>query len=119
MIDRRNKQFVLFSQEHFGNRVQCLRLKKTLSCLVVKSTPSSAKYITQRAEGKSFQLVRANKKLLQKQILSELGKVVSLKDLSNIHQKQKLNSGINSLEGSVKLLKCTYGGVHGNDDSWL
>jgi len=76
---------------------------------MVESTPSSAKYLTQRAKGESFQLVRTNKKLLQKQISSELGKVVSLKDLSNIHQKQKLNSGINSLEGTVKLLKCTYG----------
>jgi len=38
-----------------------------------------------------------------------LEKVVSLKDLSNIHQKQKLSSGINSLERTVKLLKCTYG----------
>jgi len=26
-----------------------------------------------------------------------------------MHQKQKLNSGINSLEGTSKLLKCTYG----------
>ena len=94
-----------------------LAVGKTLSCLVVKSTPSSEKYLTQRAEGKSFQLVRANKKLFQKQISSELRKVVSLKDLSNIHQKQKLNSSINSLEGTVKLLKCTYDG--GNNDSWL
>jgi len=76
---------------------------------MVKSTPSSAKYLTQRAQGESFQLVRANKKVLQKQISSEFGKIVSLKDLSNIHQKQKLNSDINSLEGTVKLLKCTYG----------
>jgi len=51
---------------------------------MVKSTPSSAKHLTQRAKGESFQLVRTNKKLLQKQISWELSKVVSLKDLSNI-----------------------------------
>ena len=52
--------------------------------------------------------IRANKKLLQEQISSESGKVVLLKDLSNIHQKQKLNIGANSLEGTVKQLKATY-----------
>jgi len=46
---------------------------------MVKPTPSLAKYLTQRAKGESFQLVRASKKLLQKQISSELRKVVSLK----------------------------------------
>jgi len=87
---------------------------------MVKSPPSSAKYLTQRAKGESFQFVRANKKLFQKQISSELRKVASLKGLSNIHQKQKLNNGINSLEATVKLLKCTYGEfmarmIHGFD----
>jgi len=54
------------------------------------------------AKVSSLMRIRANKKLLQKQISSESGKVVSLKDLSNIDQKQKLNIGANSLERTVK-----------------
>jgi len=66
-----------------------------------------------------FPTCKAKQETASKANIIGIGKVVSLKDLSNIHQKQKLNSGINSLEGTVKLLKCTYGGVHGNDVSWL
>ena len=62
-----------------------------------------------KAKVSNLMRIRANKKLLQEQISSESGKVVLLKDLSNIHQKQKLNIGANSLEGTVKQLKATYG----------
>ena len=59
---------------------------------------------------KAISLLRmnANKKLVQKQLIEDSGKIILLKDLSNLKASIKLNQPRNDLDATVRLLKETY-----------
>ena len=54
-------------------------------------------------------MMSANKKLVQQQMSQESGKIVLLKDLSNLTTRAKQNSSKNDLDGCVKKLMEKYG----------
>ena len=53
--------------------------------------------------------MKANKKMIQQQLCKETGKIILLKDLSNIATANKSGKSGNDLNSTVTLLMDTYG----------
>ena len=53
--------------------------------------------------------MKANKKLIQKQLTEETGKIILLKDLTNISTSMKEGKSRNDLDSTIGLLQDKYG----------
>ena len=59
--------------------------------------------------------MKANKKFIQQQLTEETGKIILLKDLTNISTSMKEGKSRNDLDKSIGTLKDKYGRL----ESWL
>ena len=67
--------------------------------------------LTNDAKAKAAKLleIKGNKKMIQQQLSSETGKVVLLKDLTNLSASLKKGKTRNDLDATVKMLMEKYG----------
>lgn len=79
-------------------------------------TPSLEHLPQQRALSKDVKAkatklleMKANKKLIQRQITEETGKIILLKDLTNISSAMKDGKSRNDLDSTIAMLKDKYG----------